>query len=82
MSRFKIEMTIEARRATPKLSMTKELPIIFAVSINVIAFITKRKSPIVIKVIGNVKKTKIGFIKMFNIARIKLAITAVPILSI
>ena len=46
------------------------------------AFITKRKSPSVTMVMGNVRKTKIGFKIAFKNANTNAKISAVPILEI
>lgn len=67
--------------AKPKPWMTKLLPIIDAVSINVTALITKRNKPRVITVTGKVKTTNIGFTIRFTIARMTLAIIAEEMLA-
>src|SRR5690625_7985462 len=48
----------------------------------VAAFITNKNRPSVNKVIGRVKKTNIGLMKTLSMDNIKLAIKAVPKLSI
>ncbi len=67
---------IATTMAKPNPSMTKLLPIIEAVSINVTALITNRNKPRDITVTGKVKTTKIGFTIKLTIARITLATIA------
>lgn len=65
-------------KAVPKLEISKEVPIILSVIVNVMALITNRNNPSVTKVTGNVKIIKIGLTRIFNIERIALAPTAAP----
>ena len=76
------EIMMEAIKAVPKPSMTKEDPINAWVAISVMALITSRNNPIVKIVIGKVRMIRIGFKSTFNIARMILANIAVPIPSI
>ncbi len=69
---------MEAKTAVPNPLIAKELPITACVIISVNALMINRNKPNVSIVIGNVKITKIGFTRMFNSDKIKLASTAVP----
>lgn len=67
--------------ATPKLSMTKPLPTILCVRINMRALMTNKNNPSVKIVAGRVNKISKGRTRILTSANIKLAIIAVPMPS-
>lgn len=79
MRELNMANTIATMIAVPKPSMTKFAPNNVEVINNITALMTKRKSPNDMTVIGNVKRTKIGFTMEFTIVNIKPAKIAVPI---
>ena len=75
-------MITAINNAIPKLSISKELPIIESVNSNVTALITNKNNPSERTVTGNVKMIKIGLTITFKTDRTKLAPNAAQISSI
>ena len=69
-------------KAIPKLSISKELPIISSVNNKVTALTTNRNRPKVKTVTGSVKIMRMGFTSIFKIDNTKLAPSAAIKLSI
>lgn len=71
-------ISTEARRAVANPSISKELPIMDAVNINVPALMTNKNNPSVNIVIGSVSMMRIGFTIALTIESSTLAIKAAP----
>lgn len=69
-------MIIAIKIAMLKLFISNELPIILSVNVRVNALMTNKNNPKESTVIGSVKITRRGRTNMFNIDKIKLAVSA------
>ncbi len=78
INKFNNPITMAARIAIPKPSMTNASPISEAVIIRVIAFITTKNKPSVRIVTGRVSRIRNGLINTFTSERITLARIADP----